>query len=1717
MVSAIISISNINAQIIFFEDFNENGLAGTSNQGTGWNITCPTCGGASDVRSNGTVFIAQETNSPPAEFLSNPIDVSTYSKLQLTLDYDGSFIYAGSGNFESLDECNTCNGDPVSQSAGCTSCWDFIHVILELDGSTTFTYTVGLDQSTPIPGSVFIETSCFPVGTYSSAVIKLIVQTITNDEIFEIDNIQLEAITPAGNSSTITVNPSTTVCEGSSINFGITGNSNNPVWVGPNFNSTSPNPTIDPIMLSDDGTYILTTTDTDGCQNTTSVDIMVTPGPTATLVGGGQLCPGECTAIDVNISGGAPPYTLDLTFTSPTIPIPFNFPLPGFNITDQIIVCYSATAVFPSFDLATNTLTLPNIVGGNSGSLILNSITDNNSCSSTVPSNVSFTFLLKPMGTTATLEACDDGNGEGVFDFTSLESTILNGNAGTVTFYEDASLINVMSPPYIGPSTTIYAQISDINGCLSDPIPIELEVLLSGDAGDVFFTCGGGLNSCFICDSDGVPGEDFGIEISFADNTRDYEVEILYIINSIPNSYSATISGLGETISFNITGDAFFTIVAITPDGECTDVTDLPPTISINYEILPEIYEIGPFSDCNPVTLPSIFGLNLTGSGYYNTEPDGSGINYNEGDVINSSIELYAIDGYFPDCIAIEPVSITIGGSTTLLTPPSDTICGFYIFPNIPGQGSGSTAGYYTESNGNGINYMVGDTLLISDTIYVFDPNSNCPSNEPTFSILLAGGVQYDSLGTLSACEEIILPPVSGTGFTDSVRYYTSPNGIGLQYLIGDTIDVSDTLYIFDPNTLCTQDTTPVILEVLPVTTYTNVGAVIQCGNYILPNINGTNVSPNAMYFTSPNGGGQGYAIGDTIEESTTLYIFDTATICNANQPQLILTLTQKATYTLPQSILVCGSYTLETIEGENLSGNDNYYSLPFGGGDIIPVGTVFNSDTTIYIYSGSGPCPVNREIRIRFDELNSGSPENFSICSNDGPINLFDHLLPPYTTGGEWSEQGTAFFDISDPSEVVVPTDIPSGTYRFQYAVSSIDCGVTASVLRVEIVQAPIASNDTTVIACVGQNNLDLSLYTTANGSNIVYLYLDGSLPFTGSVVDISSLSEGTHNFRMITNNINPTFNITCTDSADITLILNSNPSAGEDNSGTYCIGSQIDLSALIVNSDDIGEFAFLQNQNLINGATLLTESLSSGTIEILHILDIPGACGADTAIFTISLLDQVDAGLNVNVAECGIGTFDLTDYLTVTDYSGEFVLVSGPFNLTNEMLTANSTGSGSIYYILGDGSSCPRDTAEIDLTILEEINTTYIDATCASTYVYEGVTFTPTSNNQLISLKTSSGCDSIVNVTITFSQSVTTDLTPTICSSDSISINGKIYNAGNLTALDTLFGMASGGCDSILNINVQLIQPSSSSINIITCDEDYSVTIGPDIYNILNTSGQTILKGEAANGCDSIIDINLQIELFNYTYEIVQPECESDQGVFTLNSFSGNDSLYVEGNGISSTLSQSDLPLSFTFTTGSYSLEIGSINRECVDEVEFELMDPIIPEVAIVATPLSDSTWQLSLEGDTEITTYFWTTSTGTLDCWDCPNPILTGDGEVLVIYDYGLTCVGNATTILEQEVDNTFNLPNIISTNNDGVNDDLTIFVSPDNKLTIKSFVIYDRWGNLMSKIENQRPNNGDILWDGRYNNDKVNPGVYVYVLVMDVDGVQQVVKGDVTVIR
>jgi gliding motility-associated-like protein len=92
-----------------------------------------------------------------------------------------------------------------------------------------------------------------------------------------------------------------------------------------------------------------------------------------------------------------------------------------------------------------------------------------------------------------------------------------------------------------------------------------------------------------------------------------------------------------------------------------------------------------------------------------------------------------------------------------------------------------------------------------------------------------------------------------------------------------------------------------------------------------------------------------------------------------------------------------------------------------------------------------------------------------------------------------------------------------------------------------------------------------------------------------------------------------------------------------------------------------------------------------------------------------------------------------------------------------------------------------------------------------------------------------------------------------------------------------------------------------------------------------------------------------------------------------------------------------------------------------------------------------------------------------------------------------------------------------PNVFSPNEDGFNDKFLAFDGGDVEIII-DFQVFNRWGGLVYKTSNIKPNNFDFGWDGRIDGRQANSGVYTWKAdVLFRNSVREIKTGTITLVR
>ncbi len=275
--------------------------------------------------------------------------------------------------------------------------------------------------------------------------------------------------------------------------------------------------------------------------------------------------------------------------------------------------------------------------------------------------------------------------------------------------------------------------------------------------------------------------------------------------------------------------------------------------------------------------------------------------------------------------------------------------------------------------------------------------------------------------------------------------------------------------------------------------------------------------------------------------------------------------------------------------------------------------------------------------------------------------------------------------------------------------------------------------------------------------------------------------------------------------------------------------------------------------------------------------------------------------------------------------------------------------------------------------------------------------------------------------------------------------------------------------------------------------------------------------------NGCNSI-DSVVVTEFENIPtvieLDINQPECFGDENgnIFVENSIGGIPPFSFSFNGNAFT-NNSYLP---GLGSGNYAVAILDANG-CVYEENIPLADPPLVEVELGGDITIDLGDELTLTpiisiSESEVFTIDWSnnlneTQSGVFQWTVSPT---YGTSYDLVVADFN-NCKDTASVNIWVNRELPVYIPNAFSPNGDGNND--IFYVNAGSSITnIKTFRIFDRWGELVHQADEIAPNDPAFGWNGLLKNREMIPAIYVYYVEVETfEGSVEVFKGDFLLVR
>lgn len=625
------------------------------------------------------------------------------------------------------------------------------------------------------------------------------------------------------------------------------------------------------------------------------------------------------------------------------------------------------------------------------------------------------------------------------------------------------------------------------------------------------------------------------------------------------------------------------------------------------------------------------------------------------------------------------------------------------------------------------------------------------------------------------------------------------------------------------------------------------------------------------------------------------------------------------------------------------------------------------------------------------------------------------------------------------------------------------------------------------------------------------------------------------------------------CTDTDEITVVVNPSPTVNAGQDITVCDGEQVTLNGT-------GASSYSWNPSIENGVAFTPSTTATYT---LTGTDVNGCSNSDVLTVTVNPNPLVNAGSDLTI--CSGSQISLNG-------SGANTYSWLPYAVNGVEFTPSTT---STYTVIGtDMNGCtntdqvtvvvnsvPTVNAGADVIVCEGSQVT-LTGSGASSYswnpsIENGVAFIPSSTTTYTLTGTDiNGCLStdILTVTVNPVPVVSAGSDLTICEGTQISLNGSgassyswspfvpngVAFIPSSTTTYTLTGTNNFGCTSSDEVNV-IVNPLpsvSAGNDVIICQGTQVSLTGtgaityswnPSIENgvsfIPNSSTTYTLSGTDINGCTNMDQVAV---IVNPNPEIVISEPFNDCSI--LSHF-----LTIE----------TDIPVSTcNWVIGGTNIagnSTGNFNIQLIDPRCYDLSVNVVTDNGCSSNAIVQNQFCVypNPQANFHLNDYFFNSTNANIVCfnesigstsyqWDFgddftsveENPShvyssqIYGSYEVeLIAYnDYG--CSDTSVQIIQINEDLVFYVPNTFTPDNDQFNNFFVPVFSSGYDPYNYSLLIFNRWGEILFESHDV-----SVGWDGFYGGMKVQDGTYTWKIAVGYNnkgGIKQLV-GHVNVIN
>ena len=763
-------------------------------------------------------------------------------------------------------------------------------------------------------------------------------------------------------------------------------------------------------------------------------------------------------------------------------------------------------------------------------------------------------------------------------------------------------------------------------------------------------------------------------------------------------------------------------------------------------------------------------------------------------------------------------------------------------------------------------------------------------------------------------------------------------------------------------------------------------------------------------------------------------------------------------------------------------------------------------------------------------------------FCEDEGV-----QMLIPVITGGNltgtitWSGDGiTSTNGMFDPAMANIGNNLVTLSYEQTgcFYDTTYTVVVNAKPIADFSVISPVCVDDPTTITFTGTAGA-MATYdwsfdggTIVSGSGVgpyeVSWDTPGDKNISLTVTENGCVSDPTTGTVTVDAEI-PQVTISCTDATTSSVTFSWDPVAGADDYTvvvtTGQTGTQDGNTFTVTNLTD-GEVVSIEVT--ASGTSVCGSSVAQGTCNALSCeplsitLDGPGViCEGDDTALTINITGgqgtPVTIDYTINGATAQLTGITDGDQISLTNVTEESTIVI--VQVSDEVNT-NCIYSPATEFVLAVD---PQVSAGLD-GLIDPVcpdDATVVDLNAALQGAGAGGSWTETSTTPSTGGAFQAGAGTFnaqgqASNTYTFTYTVDGGA----CPDDSAEVSFTINNEP----------VADAGLDQTLTCNMGAValggNSTSGATYSWTSDNPDAMITNPDGALVdVSAPGTYTIEVTNAEGCvatDQVV-VSSDFDVPVADISISEVSCfQAADGAIIINTVAGGTPPYSYSlNG--------STPTTNTFfgnLDGSmYNLLITDANG-CFTELEIELIEPT--EVAVSLTTSLENegneinlgdpiTLQALYDPNIPIDTIIWQPDTVAVGLQDAVtvSPTETTTYSVTITDINGCSDSDNLTVIVRRQ--RPVYVPNAFSPDNDDTND----FLFPQGGgeiVEIKSFLVFNRWGETVFERYNFQPNDPSLGWDGRFRGQMMNAAVFVYYLEVEfIDGETELFKGDVMLMR